>query len=226
MNFVIKELAVWIMLISSIAMINLFVIVLIVIYDGVKQLFKNSKSIKLSKPCPAISIIIPTYNEEGSISSCLDSLVNSDYPKIQIVVADDRSSDSTIDIVKNYQKIYSNIVLYRGKKHLGKSLVLNAVTDSIPNEYIFFVDADVTLTKEFFTNSMLEFVNSKSDYIVPNIYIRNPSNVMQAFQYIEFAYLNLLRMASVRLFEVPFYFNGCAFGIKKSVLKKVGGFAL
>jgi len=60
-----------------------------------------------------VSVIIPTKNEEKRISSCIESLENSDYPKdkFELIVIDGCSVDKTIDIVKKMQKKYKNIRL-------------------------------------------------------------------------------------------------------------------
>ncbi|MBP8591202.1 glycosyltransferase family 2 protein [Candidatus Shapirobacteria bacterium] len=49
-----------------------------------------------------ISVVIPVYNEEAMISSCLDSLINQNYPKenYEIVVVNDGSTDSTLRVIK------------------------------------------------------------------------------------------------------------------------------
>lgn len=60
-----------------------------------------------------VSVIIPTKNEEKRISSCIESLEKSDYPKdkFELIVIDGCSVDNTIDIVKKMQKKYKNIRL-------------------------------------------------------------------------------------------------------------------
>src|SRR3989344_5484463 len=62
---------------------------------------------------PSVSIVVPAYNEEKNISMALDSLVNLDYPKdkLEILVVDDASTDSTVDVVNNYIKKYKFIRL-------------------------------------------------------------------------------------------------------------------
>jgi len=53
-----------------------------------------------------ISIVVPVYNEEAMISSCLDSLITQNYPKknYEIVVVNDGSTDSTLKIIKLKEK--------------------------------------------------------------------------------------------------------------------------
>ncbi len=68
---------------------------------------------------PLVSIVVCTYNGEKYIKEQLDSLINQTYPNIEIIICDDNSNDCTIDIVKEYQKHYSNIFLYQNKENLG-----------------------------------------------------------------------------------------------------------
>ena len=56
-----------------------------------------------------ISIITATYNSSKSLKSCIDSVVMQDYGSIEYIIIDGKSSDSTTDIVNNYQASYSYI---------------------------------------------------------------------------------------------------------------------
>lgn len=61
-----------------------------------------------------ISIIIPTYNEENNIGTCLDTILKNNHPQdlLEILVIDGHSTDKTVDIVKAYAEQYSNIKIY------------------------------------------------------------------------------------------------------------------
>lgn len=61
-----------------------------------------------------VAILISTYNGEKYLREQLDSILNQTYKNIEIVIRDDGSQDSTIEIIKEYQKKYSNIVLKEG----------------------------------------------------------------------------------------------------------------
>lgn len=56
-----------------------------------------------------ISIITATFNSSESLKSCIDSVVMQDYSSIEYIIIDGKSSDSTTEIVKNYQATYSYI---------------------------------------------------------------------------------------------------------------------
>lgn len=60
----------------------------------------DSKRIIMSNPL--VSVVIPTYNREKTIKRCIDSVLNSTYRNIEIIVVDDGSTDSTQAIVDSY----------------------------------------------------------------------------------------------------------------------------
>jgi cellulose synthase/poly-beta-1,6-N-acetylglucosamine synthase-like glycosyltransferase len=81
------------------------------IVTGLKRLLLLQQASSQDKP--EISIIVAARNEEAKIGRCLQSLVQQDYPEglFEIVIADDRSTDGTAAIVRNYQLRYPCIKL-------------------------------------------------------------------------------------------------------------------
>ena len=51
-----------------------------------------------------VSVIIPVYNTENYLSRCLDSVLNQSLENIEIICINDGSTDSSLEILKNYQK--------------------------------------------------------------------------------------------------------------------------
>ncbi|MCY7750382.1 (poly)ribitol-phosphate teichoic acid beta-D-glucosyltransferase TarQ [Bacillus inaquosorum] len=92
-----------------------------------------------------ISIVIPVYNSEDLISECLDSLVNQTMPKedYEIICVDDKSTDSSLDILNQYKKKYDNIVVVeRTVNSGGPGAPRNDAIKIAQGEYILFVDSD------------------------------------------------------------------------------------
>lgn len=98
-----------------------------------------------------ISIVIPVYNSEDLISECLDSLVNQTMPKedYEIICVDDKSTDSSLDILNQYKKKYENIVVIeRTVNSGGPGAPRNDAIKIAKGEYILFVDSDDYLGNE------------------------------------------------------------------------------
>ena len=70
-----------------------------------------------------ISVLIAVRNEENTIERCLESLNNQDYPddRIEILIGNDMSEDSTLEILKEYEKKATNIRVLNISKLLKKS---------------------------------------------------------------------------------------------------------
>ena len=87
-----------------------------------------------------VSIVIPTYNSEKTLSKCLKSIRNQTYKNIEIIVVDKNSRDKTVDIAKNYNaKVFQLNVERAAAKNFGLRKAVG--------KYVCFIDSDMELTK-------------------------------------------------------------------------------
>jgi len=93
----------------------------------------------------SISIIIPTYNEEGDIMACLESLFSQSVKDFEIIIVDDGSTDGTLSEIS----ILGNKVKVLKQKHLGAGSARNLGAKEAEGEILIFVDADMTFSKNF-----------------------------------------------------------------------------
>lgn len=96
----------------------------------------------------AVSIMIPTYNQEEYIIKAVESAVKQDYPNLQIVVADDCSTDRTGEILLPY--IHNNKIRYiKNKQNLGRvANYKNCLYNNINTEWVINLDGD-----DYYTNN-------------------------------------------------------------------------
>jgi glycosyltransferase involved in cell wall biosynthesis len=118
------------------------------------------------------SIIISNFNKAIYLKKCLDSCVNQDYKKIEIIVCDDYSTDNSTNIIKNYK----NIILIRNKyKKLlsGANNQINCLKQAYiksKGEIILLLDSDDYFEKTkvtkvincFYNNPKLNFLQDKA----------------------------------------------------------------
>ena len=87
---------------------------------------------------PMVSVIIPNYNYADFLPKCIDSILCQDYPRIQVIVVDDGSTDHSLKVLREYagkiKVIYSNNNGVNHARNLGLS-------ESI-GEFVAFCDAD------------------------------------------------------------------------------------
>lgn len=98
-----------------------------------------------------ISIIIPTYNEEDVLKSCLESLSLQTFRDFEIIIVDDGSSDSTKDIVEGFKSKISNLKFLK-QEHKGAGAARNLGAKNTQGSILVFVDADMTFDKDFLTD--------------------------------------------------------------------------
>jgi len=95
---------------------------------------------------PKVSVIIPHYNEEKYVSYSIDSIIHQTLKDIQIICVDDGSTDSTLDIVKNYATNDERFIVL-SQRNKGPSSARNSGIAEATGEFIYFLDSDALLSK-------------------------------------------------------------------------------
>ena len=170
---------------------------------------------------PDISVVVPAYNEEKNIMQCIDSIFNSQYPanKIEVIVVDDGSTDSTLKLLKKDSRIQ---VLRQD--HKGKVAALNLGTKKSKNEIIAVIDADTSLDKHCLNQLVRPFSDLEVGATTGTNVVRNNNNILTAFQNIEYHFLSLIAGSFSKLFNNGIWFFGSLACYRKSVLEKIGYF--
>ena len=101
-----------------------------------------------------VSIIIPTYNGEKYIRETLDSCLNQSYKNIEIIVVDDCSTDTTVEILKSYG---SKIKLTVNKVNKGIVKNINNITLELNSDYVIFLGHDDVLPQKHIEIMISEF---------------------------------------------------------------------
>lgn len=120
-----------------------------------------------------LSIIIPCYNVEKYITSCLNSikkqLNNIEY---EIILINDKSTDNSIKVIKNYLKDSKmNIKLFENEENKGAGYSRNRALKEAKYNYISFIDADDYLDDNFYNEMFEKLENDKADVVVSDLNI-------------------------------------------------------
>jgi glycosyltransferase involved in cell wall biosynthesis len=94
---------------------------------------------------PLVSVIIPVYNGERYISSCLDDLMNQSYKNLEIIVINDGSTDNSEQIIKNYPVQLNSLPI-----NSGISIARNRGIDTAKGEFIHFMDVDDSINNDYY----------------------------------------------------------------------------
>lgn len=109
-----------------------------------------------------VSVIIPAYNAEKSLSRTLDSLLDQDYKHLEIIVINDGSIDGTTELVHKYQINDSRIILIN-KENGGVSTARNQGINNATGKYLTFLDADDTFEINFVSSLLNQIQIRESD---------------------------------------------------------------
>lgn len=96
-----------------------------------------------------ISIIIPVYNVEKYLERCLNSIIQQTYTNIEVILVNDGSKDSSLEICKEYQLKDSRIVII-DKINEGVSVARNTGIQAATGKFIGFVDPDDWIEPEMY----------------------------------------------------------------------------
>lgn len=113
-----------------------------------------------------ISVIIPVYNEEKVIAECITSLQKQTYKDFEVIVVDDGSTDSTLEILHSFPiKIFK-------ETHQGPGVARNRGAKEANGKILVFVDSDMTFEPDFLQKLIKPIVEgevkgtfSKEEYV-------------------------------------------------------------
>ena len=88
-----------------------------------------------------VSVIIPIFNGEKYLKTCLDSVCNQSLSDIEIICVDDGSTDNTLKILKKYQFKDKRLKIISTENH-GQGHARNIALSKVNGEYVAFVDVD------------------------------------------------------------------------------------
>jgi glycosyltransferase involved in cell wall biosynthesis len=104
--------------------------------------FSDRKSLPRDTPLPSASIIVPVWNGEKMLPTCLKSVLNQDFDPSEIIIVDDGSTDKSLDVVKNVVNGRKNVRIIHHSTNLGLGRTLNEGIKEANGEYVQIVHQD------------------------------------------------------------------------------------
>lgn len=112
-----------------------------------------------------LSVIVPVYNVKNTLCKAVDSIIDQNFDKLEIILIDDGSTDGSQNICDDYEKKYGFISVIH-KVNGGLSSARNAGIGQAEGKYITFIDSDDYYINLFFGIAIEELVKSKGDIFV------------------------------------------------------------
>ena len=121
-------------------------------------------------PPPSVTILIPAKDEGERIRACIESALNQDYPNVEVIAIDDRSTDNTGAVMddmaaKNPRLHVLHITEDPAPGWTGKNNALFSASKQASGEWLLFVDSDVVLEKDALTVAMSVLLRKEFDML-------------------------------------------------------------
>ena len=123
---------------------------------------ENMEIVKKDKVDITISVIIPVYNAEKYLKTCLDSLISQTYANYEVLCVDDGSTDHSLNILRFYEKKDNRIKVFT-QENAGPAAARNKALEYATGDYISFVDADDYLVENAF-EILVEVAGEKENW--------------------------------------------------------------
>jgi len=91
---------------------------------------------------PLVCICVPNYNNENTIAQTLDSIANQTYQNLIIKVFDNASTDSSMDILGEYESKYDNIQVFQSEKNIGAEANFTKCIENMEGKYSAIYHSD------------------------------------------------------------------------------------
>ena len=147
----------------------LFLLALIIIYWIHNQYHLDIVVTPVTAPtsAPKVSVCIPARNEETNIRRCVEAALRQDYPDFEVIVLDDRSTDSTLTLLKEIASRDSRLLPISGSDlpegWAGKPHALYQASALAKGEWLCFVDADTFLAPNALSAVYAKAIETQAD---------------------------------------------------------------
>lgn len=211
----------------AIALISIFIVIQVV---GIASLLlAGSKTPqKAQEELPKVSVLVAARNEESNLRDCLNSLRKINYPedKIEFVIGNDRSEDTTGEIAEEFAKRDNRFKIFHldGSEHpqtKGKARVLAFLANQAQGEYLFITDADISINPEWINELLLHFEEKTT--LVSGLTMVESNGLFSGMQSMDWLYfMSLINGFSYLNMGVTAVGNNMA--VKADAYKETGGY--
>lgn len=204
--------------------VSFFSLYIALIWINILFIHKNTNQTKKLTDFPKVTIAVPAYNEEKHIIKTIQSISRLDYPekKLEIIIVNDGSTDTTGSLVSEFIKNHKNIKLIN-QINKGKAAALNTALKSASGELFGCVDADSIVDKKSLKYMISHFHDKKTGAVISALRVIKPTNFFEKIQRLEYiiAILSRKLRASINTLAMT---PGVLSLYSTSILRKLKGF--
>ncbi len=174
-------------------------------------------------PQPPVSIIIPAYNEEKVIVASIARVLASDYPAMQLIVADDGSKDATSALVTAHYGDDPRVRLLT-LANGGKASALNRALRHASGGIVIALDADTQFLPDTIARLVRWFANPRVGAVAGNAQVGNRVNLVTRWQSIEYVTAQNVERRALDALKAITVVPGAVGAWRREALDAVGGY--
>jgi cellulose synthase/poly-beta-1,6-N-acetylglucosamine synthase-like glycosyltransferase len=169
---------------------------------------------------PLVTIVVPAHNEEKVIERCIEAIFEIDYPKKEVIVVDDGSTDRTYQLASSYRS--KGVKVIRRKQAGGKSGALNTGILIANGEIIITCDADSLIGRGALRRIVSRFQDPTVSAVAGNVKVLNRTNLATKLQALEYIVNENIYRRVFDIFGVVPVVPGPLASFRKRTLKEIG----
>ena len=209
------------------ATLGIYCIYLILFSTGLYRLKKSPRKLSLLN-YPNVSVVIAARNESKNLSGLLDDLTFQDYPKnkLEIIIADDRSTDDTWKIISGFIKEHLNFrgikITSKSKDMTPKKHALSEALSTARGSIILSTDGDCRVLSTW-VSSMVAELESSTGIVTGFSSVKAEKRLFHLFQQVDFL---TLMSANAGAMGMGFVWAGSGQNLayRKSLFNQIDGF--
>ncbi|HEU5413687.1 MAG TPA: glycosyltransferase [Candidatus Angelobacter sp.] len=175
---------------------------------------------------PAVTVIVPAYNEEKVIEHTVRSVLASDYPKLRTIVVDDGSKDATSQVVREKfaKEIAAGKVLLLTKTNGGKAAALNYGLEHTNDQIYIGIDADTMISANAISLLVPYFADEKIAAVAGNAKVGNRVNLWTRWQALEYITSQNFERRALNVFGAVSVVPGAIGAWRTAAVREAGGY--
>ncbi|WP_330273258.1 glycosyltransferase family 2 protein [Lentzea sp. NBC_00516] len=168
---------------------------------------------------PTVWVVIPAYNEELCVARAVQSVLDSDYGDVSVVVVDDGSVDGTVAALRHF----GSRVHVVSQENTGKAAAINAGMHLVGDGLVMVLDADSTLSRTAVSKMVAHFADPMVLAAAANVKIADQRGVLGWVQRLEYAVVHRLKQGYT-VFNCEYVIGGVGSMFRTSVVRACGYF--
>lgn len=161
---------------------------------------------------PKVTIIMSIYNNEKTVENAINSILNQTYTNLEVLLLDDKSTDDSLEIIKNFAINNPHVKIIQNKRNLGLTRSLNKLIKNSTSDYIARHDADDESHPQRIQLQMTKMLDGNLDFVSTRaVSVDGKRNIPRLIFYFPYKY--------ILKYKNPFIHGTLL--VKKEMLKKV-----